>query len=72
MSTFTPEQQAELDAAIAKAKTDIKAEYDARGTALRAWINAHPLAAARVIGTVCLLAGIGGTLLVQYLRALVA
>lgn len=50
MSTFTPEQQAEIDAAIAKAKADLKAEYDARGTALRAWINAHPLAAARIIG----------------------
>ncbi len=57
MSAFTPEQQAEIDAAVAKVKTDLDAKYSKGAHAFRDWITAHPLPAARVIGTVCLVGG---------------
>lgn len=58
MSAFTPEQQAEIDAAVARMKTELDAKYSKGAHAFRDWITAKPLPAARVIGTACLLIGI--------------
>lgn len=58
MSAFTPEQQAEIDAAVAKVKTELDAKYSKGAHAFRDWITAHPLPAARVIGSACLVAGL--------------
>lgn len=58
MSAFTPEQQAEINAAVAKVKTDLDAKYSKGAHAFRDWITAKPLPAARVIGTACLVAGL--------------
>lgn len=44
---LTQEQQAELDAAIAKAKEEIKAELAKEKSAIDAWIIAHPVLAFR-------------------------
>ncbi len=58
MSAFTPEQQAEIDAAVAKVKADLDAEYAKRASRFRSWIIANPLAAVRWIGSACLVAGV--------------
>jgi hypothetical protein len=58
MSAFTPEQQAEIDAAVARMKTELDAEYSKRAHRFRAWIIANPLPAARWIGSVVLFVGI--------------
>ena len=42
--------KAEVDAAIAKATTDLKAELAAGDTALSKWITANPITASRVFG----------------------
>jgi hypothetical protein len=45
---LTPEQQAEIDAAIAKAKAELRLEFARADSALKAWVAAHPLLAFRV------------------------
>ncbi len=55
---LTDEQKKYLDAAVAKAQADAKAQYDAEAHQFREWIKANPLPAARVIGTVALIVGI--------------
>ena len=58
MSAFTPEQQAEIDAAVAKVRAELDAEYSKRAHRFRAWIEANPLPAARWIGSVGLGVGV--------------
>lgn len=58
MSAFTPEQQAEIDAAVAKVKADLDAKYSKGARRFRDWIVANPLPAARVIGFVCTVSGL--------------
>lgn len=45
---LTLEQQTEIDAAIAKAKAELKIELAKTQTAADAWITAHPVLAFRV------------------------
>lgn len=45
---LTPEQQAEIDAAIEKAKAEIKLELARADSALKTWVNAHALLAFRM------------------------
>lgn len=48
---LSAEQQAEIDAAIAKAKADLQAEFAKEKSALEKWVNANPVLAFR-LGTV--------------------
>ena len=57
MSGLTDEQRAEIERQVKAATEALDAKYAAKAGAFRAWINAHPLTAARVIGSACLLAG---------------
>ena len=45
--------------AVAEARSKWDKEREEKGKWLRAWIVANPLKAARVIGSVCLIVGVG-------------
>ncbi len=57
MSGLTDEQKAEIARQVKEATAALDAKYAAKASAFRAWINAHPLAAVRVIGVACLVIG---------------
>lgn len=57
MSGLTEEQIAEIDRRVKAATAELDAKYAAKAHQFRDWINAHPLAAARVIGTACVVIG---------------
>jgi ElaB/YqjD/DUF883 family membrane-anchored ribosome-binding protein len=65
MSGFTPEQQAEIDERMQKMRAELEAQYTAKAHKLRAWINAHPLAASRVAFAVGFVIGFGGSMAVR-------
>jgi hypothetical protein len=72
MSGLTEEQRAEIERQVKAAAAEIDAKYTAKAHQFRDWINAHPVAAARVIGTACLLLGFvaGASRLGAWARAL--
>lgn len=65
---LTPEQQTEIDAAIATAKAELRAELLKTRATLEQWVVAHPLLAFR-IGTLAGILG-GGFTVYGVLRVL--
>lgn len=53
------ETKAKIDAAVKEALAVADKQREEKGKWIRAWIVAKPLPAARVIGTVCLIVGVG-------------
>lgn len=65
MEGFTPEQEARIKKMLADQRADMEAKYIEQAHKLRAWINAHPLAASRVALGVGIALGVAGFWLVS-------